>query len=91
MRFLSGLFGRKADEPNQLQPQPLSINPSSPAQLKRHIGRLATLYAAQARDPDRQDVRQEIAQRCQAIRAFGHASPQSEGEARDLLQRLGGK
>lgn len=90
MSFLSRLFGRR-ESANQLQPQQIAINPSNPAQLKRHVGRLATLYAAQARDPFREDVELEIEQRRQAIRAFGHASPQSEAEARDLLQRMEGK
>lgn len=86
--FFDKLLGRQP-EANQLQPQPLEVNPSSPVQLKRHVGRLVTLYMAQDRDPHRIDVGQEIEQRKLAIKQFGHSAPQNENEARELQQRMG--
>lgn len=92
MGMFSKLFGRDKPapvEPMTLQAHPISVNPSSPAQLKRHVGRLANLYNAQAREPSRTDVAAEIVQRQAAIVAFGHVAPEGEEEARALLARMG--
>ena len=83
MKFLDKLLGR-----NTLQPKPLEVNPSNPAQLKRHVGRLVTLYMAIERDPYRADVLAEISQRQQAIRQFGHDAPSTLDEARALQSRM---
>lgn len=91
MKWLNKLMGRDEPapvEPMTLQAQPITVNPSNPAQLKRHVGRLANLYNAQAREPDRTDVAAEIVQRKAAIVAFGHVAPETEEEARALLARM---
>lgn len=91
MGMFSKLFGRDkpaAAEPMTLQAHPISVNPSNPAQLKRHVGRLANLYSALAREPGRVDVAAEIVQRKAAIAAFGHSAPDTEENARVLLARL---
>lgn len=88
-------FRKKSEEPAQVAPtpapvvmeaQPISVNPSSPAQLKRHVGRLANLYAAQAKGQD--GLEQEIVQRKAAVIAFGHSAPEDEAAARELLARM---
>jgi hypothetical protein len=88
MNLFKKLMGKSAQQPLTLQPQPIEINPTNPAQLKRHIGRLANLYAALARDRSRADVAGEITQRRAAIVAFGHAAPDNEDEARALLAKM---
>lgn len=75
-----------APAPVVMEAQPITVNPSSPAQLKRHIGRLANLYAAQAKGQDGLD--QEIVQRKAAVVAFGHQAPEDEAAARELLARM---
>lgn len=94
MKFLKNLFGGGGDKPATeqitMQAQPIEINPSNPAQLKRHAGRLANLYSALERDRTRADVATEITQRRAAIVAFGHVAPNNEEEARALLARLEG-
>lgn len=94
MKFFRKLLGldrptaRETVDPMALQAQAIEINPSNPAQLLRHVGRLVNLYSALDRDRTRIDVATEISQRKAAITAFGHVAPETEEEARALLARL---
>ena len=69
---------------------PLQVNSGSADQLARHAGRLARLYAAQAKNSSRADLREEIRRRKEAIAAHGHPAPTNEAEAAALLAKVKG-
>lgn len=74
----------------KLEAQPIQVNPGNANALARHAGRLANLFDAQKRQPDRADLAREIEQRKRAITAFGHPEPQNAKEARALLAKVKG-
>ena len=75
-------------------PQPLQVNPNDASALVRHVGRLATLFAAsrkEKRSDVLRDIGREIAQRQAAIERYGHVAPDNELEARALLRKVQGE
>ena len=69
---------------------PIQINIGSQAMLKRHVGRLANLYNALERNPEREDVKEEIERRKRAIQISEYDAPMNEQDARDIFSKLGG-